>query len=1171
MRLLSIEISGFKSFAGRTKLRFPKGLVAIVGPNGCGKSNLVDALRWGLGETSARAVRGIRMDDVIFAGNRKRRPGQRAEVSIVLSDVQGELPIPYDEVAITRAVERNGGAEYQLNGQQVRSKEIHSILSGSGVGKQAFAIFEQGRVDHLLQASPQERRSYFEEVAGVSRFKERRKEILRHIDENQELLGKLAEQHSELKERVAKLQQQAAVAKAYQDKRQRADELEKQLFLYRWQACATKLKQISDQRQQHSSDQESRERQLAQLSEEMNAITEAAQLAQQEWEAVRQQRHQHQLDLQGQQGLLMGCHARRERAHGRMTQLEATQLAESQRQPVPDEALIDLDKQGADLQQQQAEADMAHAQLSASLQGFKNGHDQQRAELDELDRAERELQARQRELEGRVGHLQGELSQLEQQQSAAELSLVSCEQQVAELNLAVDIRQQQYHALSAELEQHQKHLANIQEQRRAAQEDVDAAKGRLAELEGELANQRGRLALACQLLEEGSQWGSGGARLLEEATNPASRLYGLMRPLGESVDVPEGLEGLVATALGRLATAMVCRSQQDLATILEWAREHDLSHFVLVVEDHKSLDGALGELMPGEHLLGHLLQGIVLKTSVDLLHTNQPVITLDGWFSDGRGMVARGAGVQIDPVTLSAQRKHAEEAVAHLELQRSELITALRLCQNRADEVEQQRQSSEREQRKLEMRYVESGAALQDAQKQREGLQAKSLQQSQALERLLANKHVCLEQLEQLQKEHGSLAAGIAHSLQQYTQLKEHLAKTVGDMEVLQAQERSLNERRYQIQNALAEVQHTRQRYQDQQHMHAQRLLDLEKELAAEREELAAIQQQAESHHQAISELQQQDTIIAAREKQTLQAIEVLKGRRAKSEKVEVALKTSEQQQAVHLAQLAEQASQLARQQQEIEEEMRNRLLQEFVAPHGQVSLPGGVSQAEREVRQLRQELLEVKDVNFAAIEEYESASGQFNFLTEQLNDIEAAREQLSKELRSLEIASRKLFKDALAAVRVHFQENFQRLFSGGSADLQLLDGDPLEAGVEILAQPPGKQTKLLQLMSGGERSLTALALLLAFFAYRPTPFCLLDEVDAALDEANVERFLHLLEHFMDRTQFFLVTHNKRTMAAADVLYGVSMPEEGVSSVLVLDFVDGGRPKFAPLEMSTAS
>lgn len=1168
MRLLSIEIAGFKSFAGRTKLRFPKGLVAIVGPNGCGKSNLVDALRWGLGETSARAVRGVRMDDVIFAGNRKRRPGQRAEVTVVLSDVQGALPIPYDEVAITRAVERNGGADYQLNGQNVRSKEVHSVLSGSGIGKQAFAIFEQGRVDHLLQASPQERRGYFEEVAGISRFKERRKEILRNIDENQELLIKLAEQHTELKERVDRLQQQAAIARAYQEKRQRADELEKQLFLYRWQACAIKLKQIADQQEQHSSDQAAQEQQLGTLTQELVAITAAMQQAQHEWESVRQQRHQHQLELQGQQGQLIGCHARRERSHGRLTQLEAQLLAESQRQPVSAEALLELEAQIAALQQQHADSEGVHNAVVSELNSAKASSADQNIALEALSTKERELQAAQRDTEQRIGRLQGELSQLEKRQTASDAALVHLEQQIAELTAAIQVRTEQHQELQLQLAEQQQQLVDVNTSCNMAQQDLDAARCGLADIEGEIANQRGRLALANQLLDEDSQWGSGGAKLLAESHNPESSLYGMMRPLGELVQVPEGLESLVATALGRLATALVCRSQDDLACILEWARQQDLSHFVLVVEGHRSLEGALGELMPGEHLLGHLLRGIALKTSAELLHTSQPVITLDGWFSDGQGMVARGAGIQMDPVTLSAQRKHAEDALVTLELQRSESITAVRLCQNRVDEVAQQRQHLEREQRKQELRAIECSTAIRDAHKQIEGLQAKRKDHIQVQHGLVSDKEQLNQNLLKQEQQQQALTQELALCIQQQAQQRQQRGLLQAQLEALQSKERDCRERCHQAENALTAALHTKQRQHDQQQMHSQRLIELENEINGEQEELKRIQQQSEAHHQSISQLQQHDQDIAEREKQALQAIELLKGRRAKAEKAELSIKNGQQQQALQLAQLKEQAAHLQRQQQDIEAELRNRLLQEFVAPQGQGTLPGGVTQAEREVRQLRQELLEVKDVNFAAIDEFEVASEQFTFLNDQLSDIESAKTQLDKELRSLEVASRKLFKDALAAVRVHFQENFQRLFSGGSADLKLLDGDPLEAGVEIFAQPPGKQTKLLQLMSGGERSLTALALLLAFFAHRPTPFCLLDEVDAALDEANVERFLHLLEHFMDKTQFFLVTHNKRTMAAADVLYGVSMPEEGVSSVLVLDFVEGGRPKFEPVAVS---
>lgn len=1167
MRLVSLELFGFKSFAQRTKLRFSEGITAIVGPNGCGKSNIVDAFRWVLGEPSARALRGEKMQDVIFAGSEKKKPQQFAEVTVTLTDVQGLLPVAYDEVALTRRVYRSGESEFRLNGQQVRMKDIQALLWDSGLGRQAFSVFEQGRIDQILQSSPGERRALFEEIAGISRFKERRKETLRKLEENHLHLERLQDIHQEVTAQVQVLEKQAAVARKFREQKDRADLLEKGIFAHRYHHFLNRQTQLAQQLEQLTAHGQELEERRNNQQDEYLAAQQAAQQAQRTWEEDRLAQHQNEQKLEGLKASLRALQRQREEAGQRVLRFQQDESQLENRLQAIQEDLAQLaelrnqhQQAGQEIQtrfqQVQQRHDQIHQEWDQSNRQLESDREQERSALVASQQAAETGVAAQAELERH----QERSDQLIKRQRQLEEELASTLEQIRDREVLVQQATEALQQTKALLQEAEAACKQRQQQVQASREQVRGHEQRVAALQSQVE-------LLSMLAQDHGTLGQGGNALMQEASRPGSLLFGKLAPLAQTLTIPAGTERLIASALGRAASALVATDRVALEEAVRFAQEYELTDLVLLLPRPAELSPVLDALLGHQPAIAALLEGLDLCESTRLLTGESPAVTLSGWVRDARGLLTCGAGSSGDAVMHQAHLQQAAESLQVAEVSCQQAQSELRLAEHAVVDADQARQQADREYRKADMRLMEMSLSLQQQQRHASQIQ-QQLQALQAECEVLAGSLVQLSERVQSQQQQS------IHWRQTVEQLQRNAQQTRGRAE-------SLWQTLQQERELLKEAEHHLRRHQAEGHQLANRVQVLQGQKQESDQQKALLMRRTEEEGQRLTQLDEESQQLR-RDLDTLQhhltqahqsssehsqAVQVLRGRAAEAEQVLVDVGTQMRSMQSAKGQIEQQLDAVRENLDVLESNYAQRFFESLSSLPQDLSLQHGLQNAEKEVKALRQELEQARDVNLAAIDELERIGERHRFLAQQLHDVAETERQLQAELQSLEVASRKIFKDAFETIRTHFQKNFAVLFEGGVADLKLSDtGDVLEAGIEIIAQPPGKQMRILQLLSGGERSLTAMALLFAMFETKPAPFCLLDEMDAALDDANVDRFTRLLSNYMDKTQFLLITHNKRTMSAADLLLGVSMQEKGVSSVLALDFTESEQPSLEVLE-----
>lgn len=1177
MRLKKLAILGFKSFADKTVLHFDAGITCIVGPNGCGKSNIADAFRWVLGEQSAKSMRGTKMPDIIFAGTTERKPLHFAEVSLTLTDVQGALPIDYEEVTITRRLHRSGESEYLLNGNLVRLKDLQTLFLGSGVGRNAFSIFEQGKLDQVISYTPQERRYIFEEAAGILRFLQRKKEALKRLEQADLNLARVNDIHLEVEKQIQTLESQARKAKVFKEQKSQLELLEKSSYLLRWKGLEKKQVDL----------QSKRERQQKWLEENLQKGTlyqaqyqESKQLKQQHDKRMREQSEK-LLTLRGQQELhVHDCQALQQRLKEAQQrdkklkqELEDLALARQTRQRTLGE--LSRKRQQLETDWGEAEAQWIHQQdrvkwqekevirlrqeLSIKQQAHLKSVQQNSQWQSDLKQAEVRLEnlaEREKQLEQRDQQLKIDLKQLGQ--SAQERK-----QQLQHISALIDAHQDR-------LEQYEEELKKLTQEGEDKQKEIDAIRRKVMEI-------KARQKVLVRMREEYEGFSSGSKRLLQESQDPQSSLYQTLRSLYEFFHPHAGAAEALAVVLRAYSQTLVVEKEQDFKRILTFAEQVGLQDYSLLCIEwlqrfkpflpavHSSL---LYQVAP-HALAEHFLANISVASSFEEILTSWIKGTcLEGWSLQGTLMDHRGVLFKVKPnenqiFIRESELKSLEDELIAKEEQIAKWEQALQHLQHRRSHLQIERTELDKILRRDEMKLVEVNFGLQRMLSDQEKNQSDQLRCEQELVNLKQN-------LEQQRQAYHSLE-------QQFLQVKQALVELQQEKDLFQ-QELSKQESALRIQE------------QDQKEKGSlyQQLADHRQQILHQYNVLEVKEQDHDQHVQRIederSEWEEHNTQITQKEKRAQQQLALLE-----IQVKEVAQQSVElEKQGEALIQRCEQAEQqLALHQEELkrmEHDMSHldiQLAQQNAASQAvvdelseryqltietalQLELPlnRSLEQTEKQIKGLRQALQEMGDVNLTAIEELEKHQVRYNFLKQQIEDMLQSKGELLAIIQQLDGESYQLFKETFESIRANFKKNFQILFNGGEADLQFTDSqDILEAGIEISAKPPGKQMRSISLLSGGEKCLTAVALLFAIFEVKPAPFCILDEIDAPLDDTNVERFVNVVKHFIDRCQFLIITHNKRTMAIGDVLFGVSMEEKGVSKLLALEFAHREVPE----------
>lgn len=1183
MYLKRLEIQGFKSFADKVEFEFPSGITAIVGPNGSGKSNVVDSIRWVLGEQSVKNLRGSKMEDVIFAGSADRRPLGMAQVSLTLDNSAHIFDLDFEEVTVSRRLYRSGESEYLINKTPSRLKDVQELFMDTGLGREGLSIISQGKVDEILSLKPEDRRGLIEEAAGIIKYKYRKREAERKLKDTEEHLVRVTDIISELEERVGPLGEQAEKAKQYKTGKEELDQLELSLEVHDIDRNRLQETQLLEKKQQLEdgmaacmaslSGQEAELEQLRfefgrqeavyqeqqqsfyQLQNQLERRTNGVQANRQLLESAEEQLERLQQELDGQQAETLALEktvqdTRRQAA-------EAEQIfSQQQRILAEDEQkLQELERQGA---QQQQDEEQQQSDVFANMQEQARNHNA-------LLRLEQDLSSDERDREKIKGKLSALTQELERQQVKQ-----------AELREKMTVQQEQ------ESQYHQ--------QVTAIEQEIEQRKGQQLVLRQQLTDgqaawqeKQSRAKVLKEMEESGEGYQYGVKSILERKQQ--GKLQGIIGTVSQLITVPQHLEKAVETAMGVSLQNIVTEDDKQAQAAIQYLKERKKGRATFLplntvkgqraeenLSDEENVLGLAVDLIAFdkkyEKILLHLLGKVwVVKDLASAVAIGKKkgfsyrLVTLDGELVTPGGALTGGNHEKERGGLLARQRQilELEDAVKQLEQQIQQQYEALEayyavtgekkeaLAQLRSQEeafirsaveLEQEQRLQEREEKRLQNELHVEQFHLEEQEKQREAYRTA---------------------LEQERARQGELAEQERNLARQAEQLKER-------RQVLQTQQKEVQDRYQENTVQLATAKQRWELFAQQSDSEEQRYQGLRKTLQQKQSEYEKLAQKKAEYEQEIAEnlhyIQQEQEQLAAGNT----ALEDYREKRqAKQERIAL-LETAVGQGRQEKERLREQKYQLDLSLNKVQGYLSGgfrRLAQNFDCTYEEAQAKAvameNIPQTQRRIQEIKGLLGRLGEINFTAIEEFEQVQQRLQFLQKQVADLHDARQSLNKVIEEMEKIMAQKFAETYREVNARFSQVFQSMFGGGQARLELSDPtDYLLTGIEIVAQPPGKKEQVLTLLSGGERAMTAIALLFSLLTVKPSPFCILDEIESALDDVNIDRFARFIRDYAAKTQFIIISHRKGTMEAADVLYGVAMENKGVSrlmSVKVSDYV----------------
>jgi len=1159
MRLSKIKLAGFKSFVDPTTIHFPSALTGVVGPNGCGKSNVIDAVRWVMGETSAKHLRGDSMADVIFNGSTARKPVAQASVELVFDNNDGAIGgqyAEYNEIALRRVVSRDGQSNYFLNGTKCRRRDITDIFLGTGLGPRSYAIIEQGMISRLIEAKPEDLRIFLEEAAGISKYKERRRETETRIRHTQENLSRLNDLREEIEKQLEKLQRQAKAAASFKELRELERRARAELLTLRYQA----LHDESANHRQLLAEQENR---LEAVVAELRAVEAAL-------EAGREEHHDAQESFNRVQGRFyeLGAEvARIEQAiqHARETrrnQQEERDKTEQAWNEVQAHIKVDgerLEQLARELAENEPALERATGVADTSRERLEQAdaamHDWQTG-WDTFNRRSNEVSQTAQVERTRIDHLEQQQNQIQRRieriaQERTQYDSAHLETEIRELTGTADERKQRSKAMQEELDALRARIEGLRDQTRDQQRELNDAQGVLQDLRGRLSSLH-----ALQQAALGGQEGEVADWLGQQGLTDAPRL-------AKQLDVDGGWERAVETVLGFNLEAVCTGNVTDFAETLARLEQGALALFDTAAPAPSATASTgvplankvrapwpVQTLLAGVYAVDTWHEALALR---ERLQAHESVVTPEGlWLGSNWLRYARSADSKAGVL-------EREKAIAALDAELAAASARAAALEEALDNARRELQDAEARREELQVEANQSHRQYSDARAQLEARQSR-------LEQMHARTAA-------LQKEADELHAQQAEKQDAVDASRKLLHQALAELETFGEESTRLTTQRDQLREALNAARDAAQKDRDAAHELAlkNRALKTEQETTAQNLERMRGQQghlsrRRDELRQAIESsaepLAKMDSELAVQLEQRHQVEGELAAERRKLEAIDHRLREQDQQRHAR-----ERASQDLREElnqgklhwQEIK--VRGETILEKIA-ESQFELATLVEEMPEaatidawaeEVDRLEKRIQRLGPINLAAIEEFETETERKQYLDAQHADVTAALETLENAIRKIDRETRTRFKDTFDKVNNGFQSMFPRLFGGGHAYLELTGEDLLDTGVGVMARPPGKRNSTIHLLSGGEKALTAVALVFSIFELNPSPFCMLDEVDAPLDDANVGRFCDMVREMSQRVQFIFITHNKITMDLANQLSGVTMHEPGVSRLVAVD------------------
>ena len=1174
MPLQQLVLNGFKSFADKTTIRFNNGITGIVGPNGSGKSNITEAIRWVMGEGSAKSLRGENMKDVIFAGSQMRAPMNHAEVELVFDNRDHQLAYDNDEVVVTRKILRNGESDYLLNHHPVRLKDVRTLFIESGMSSDSLGIISQGKVDEILNSKPQQRRGIFEEAAGVLHFKQQKEIALKQLDKTNANLIRINDLVKELEGRIEPLHEQSSLAKEYKFQKEQLDHKLKQLLGLEIEslneekkAVAKKaaanqgiLNKLDDEVKQSQSDLEEKRKQsnerhaekdekqqdLLSLTQKIATLTTDLQMHQQSRE----------YDVATQKEYNAQSKELKERKKRLLSQLEANEKDLNSQNQV----LANFVKKQKNLKQ---ELKQGPEQLNNQLEKVRSDYIQTLQDQtsnnneivylkNELTRSKKSNDNRQQEVEEQLGEAQKILAQLKKQGQ----DLVLKRKQLNETIATLDRKIAEESKLKDQSEQAYVKARNDLQQLSAQVEGLKKIRDR----------------------HEGYYYG------VKYVLNHQSDFHGIVGVIGELISFPAELEAALSTALGGGVQDLVTIDQssaRDAINLLKQTRTgratflplDGLRHNEIAVSTLKSLQsiegfkGVAADLVTSKtetdisNAISYLLGNVLVVDTIDTALRVQRrigryyrIVTLDGdIISPGGSMTGGTRNTRNNsPLATNAEIDKLTRQIKIGNVEFTKLKTALNELDQRLTELRTELEAKNTDLTALNQKISEQAIKYENEEKEVQRLtQLNDLQQKAQLEKKQEEAELT-SRLEKEQAKKKELEEVAQTQRAKMDQLKTELTDFDEAYQKLQAELSNLNSDLAVVKNKLENITTKKSELEEQLENTNSRLKDIEEKIKA-----LSLSQNGQSE----SEIEEQVTKLSKQKKQMQEALAEINKDLGKFDAQinnldQVATrnynlrKNTAAEQEEYSARLGELKSQINQKLGILSEEYSLTFEAALQLSEGQ-NTTDLRKKLEREVHLHKMSLEDIGEVNLNSIEEYEDVKTRYDFLNGQQNDLLKARKDIEESMSKLDDEVKSRFSATFHQIESSFAKIFPIMFDGGHARLELTDPkNLLETGIEIIAQPPGKKSQKLTLLSGGERALTAITLLFAMLQVNPVPFCILDEVEAALDETNVDRFAQFLNHYDMKTQFIVITHRRGTMQKADNLYGIVMQESGISKVL---------------------
>lgn len=1181
MYLKKLEIQGFKSFADRTVLELKPGITLVVGPNGSGKSNILDAITWVLGEQSVKSLRGGKMEDVIFAGTDKRRSLGMAEVSLTIDNSSGLFPLDFHEVTVTRRLYRSGESDYLINRVPCRLRDVHELFMDTGVGREGFSIIGQGRIDEILSVKSEDRRGLIEEAAGIVKYRYRKREAVKKLEDTENNLIRLGDIIGELKGQEAPLAEQARVAAIYQELKAEQDALEIGLIIDEAESAARRLENITKNR----------------LEEEqaLEALrTKFYEIQSREEEAMLELRKKEE-ELALQQEKLYQENIRLEKNDSEIKLLgeRLTEIVRQRRLLKNDIQELNLeyeslqkecdshDRTGVDLKDKLQKAQDSLQAYEELLEKEKWQDQQMAEELENLKSEHFEALQEETHLHNEANTLDQRLNTLLKQEEQVRERKTQAGHELENLTARIDELQRSAQSLDSRRQQLNQNLEDAQERLQKEEERLKRVQKENRCLLDEKNNAATRHKVLLEMEREGQGYGQGVREILRLADK--QQLRGVLGTVAQVISVPKNYEIAVEVVLGGSLQHLITQDEKVAQEAIGWLKKNERGRCTFLplttVKGGRPADnppagggviGRLNELIEFdarysgimENLLGRVWLVEDLDTAV--LQARKTgyryrIVTLDGQLVNPGGSLT-GGSIKTNPTGILSRKRNMEELAGAIA------------------KIEDRLQLGEREEELAGQEVKQILAGINSLREAMQDLDIKKVENGQALERWHAEQQrFCSEmesmdwQMAEFLREKAEVSSLLRGHQENYDSLRSRVAalslkiqELQGDLKTKQAEKIKKNEGLTQLRIQVATFEEKLLSFEKESSFYKYRLKQLgqhrqekEKELLllktkkVEMEETSRLLAEAREklvHHlhclekelaeQKRKREELQENIGAINQEVKISG-QVLKEKEEKTHQLELQLSKHETALEAALRRLKEQY--------ELElEDARERYpkIEER-------------RKSQERIGKIKEEIWSLGQVNVSAIEEYKKLKERLEFLQNQVQDMTEARLRLQQVIGEMDQIMTRKFNETFQQVDRYFQELFQRLFGGGRAQLVLTQPEePLETGVDIIAQPPGKKPQTLSLLSGGEKALTAIALLMAVLKIKPSPFCVLDEIESNLDEANVQRFASMLLEFSGNTQFIVISHRKGTMEAADVLYGVTIEETGVSRLVSVRLED---------------